>query len=294
MKKVRILTEFEDHLRAELRLADKTVAAYATEARHYVTHLAENGRSPEKAATGDIIDFLVARQLAGITQRTLAKSLSALRSLHRFLVLEGRRRDNPTEAIETPKIPRRIPRVFTGEEIERLLDSIDTRSPNGLRDRALFELIYSAGLRVSEAVDLTLDRVFPKEGMLHITGKGSKERYVPLGEVAEDWLRRYLSEARPALARGRRDAAVFLNTRGGSLGRKGMWKRFKSAAERAGLEGKIHTLRHSYATHLLGGGADLRSVQELLGHADISTTQIYTHVGKKELASYHERYHPRS
>jgi integrase/recombinase XerD len=201
---------------------------------------------------------------------------------------------NPAELIESPKIPRKIPRVFSQGEVDQFLGSIDTSTALGLRDRALFELIYSCGLRVSEAVDLTLGSLFLGDRALHVTGKGSKDRYTPLGEVAEYWLRRYLAEARPALATGGQDEHLFLSRRGKKLSRKGMWKRFNQILEKAGLQGKIHTLRHSFATHLLAGGADLRSVQELLGHADIGTTQIYTHVGQKELQSYHDRFHPRS
>jgi integrase/recombinase XerD len=288
------LSEFEDHLTAELRLAQKTVQTYLFECRGYMRYLHSLGAAPETAQTSQVIDYLVERQLGGVSQRTVAKTLSALRSFHRYLVLDGRAAADPTDLIETPKVPRRIPRVFSREEIEMFLARIDLDSALGIRDRALFELIYSAGLRVSEAVELTMDRVFMKEGMLHVTGKGNKDRYIPLGEVAEAWLRRYLVEARPALAKNVRSAGVFLNRRGGNLSRKGMWKRFKEIAAAAGLEGKVHTLRHSFATHLLAGGADLRSVQELLGHSDISTTQIYTHVGKKELSRYHEQFHPRS
>ena len=288
------LSGFEDHLTAELRLAQKTVEPYLFECRGYMRYLLSLGMTPIEVQASQVIDYLVDRQLGGVSQRTVAKTLGALRSFHRYLVLDGRGEADPTDLIETPKVPRRIPRVFSREEVEAFLARIDLASPLGLRDRALFELIYSAGLRVSEAVDLTMDRVFMKEGMLHVTGKGSKDRYIPLGEVAKTWLRRYFVEARPVLAKNGRSAGVFLNRRGGNLSRKGMWKRFKETAEAAGLAGKVHTLRHSFATHLLAGGADLRSVQELLGHSDISTTQIYTHVGKKELSRYHEQFHPRS
>jgi integrase/recombinase XerD len=292
MDKRRILSDFEDYLNAELRLAGISVSTYLVECRIYLEYLERNEQKVESVTGSDLISFLVERQVSGISQRTIAKTISAVRSLFTFLVLEGTLAANPADLIETPRIPRKIPRVFSRQEIDKLFSHFNISTPAGLRDRALFELIYSAGLRVSEAVNLSPDRVFLNEGMLHITGKGSKDRYSPLGEIAVMWLRRYLAEARPILAKGNRVGYLFLNRRGQRLTRKGMWKRFKETAARAGLEGKIHTLRHSYATHMLAGGADLRSVQELLGHADIGTTQIYTHVGKKELKAYHDKYHP--
>ncbi len=233
------------------------------------------------------------RQLEGASRKTTAKSLSALRAFFAFLRREGRIRDNPAEDVETPRVARRIPEVFSREEVERLLAAIDLDTPGGVRDRFLFELIYSCGLRVSEAASMTLERIYKTEKFLRVLGKGGKERIVPIGELALEWLERYLSQARPALARGRRLASLFVNHLGGPLSRKGMWKRFKGYALEAGVAGKIHTLRHSFATHLLKGGADLRTVQVLLGHADIGTTQIYTHVEESELAEYHRLYHPR-
>jgi integrase/recombinase XerD len=314
VKESSLLYRYRDYLTVERRLARQTVTAYTAECRIYLKYLEEREKEPTAIEGEDLVDFLIGRQLAGVTQRTIAKTLSVLRSFYRFLVLEGEVGVSPANLLETPRVRRKIPEVFSQEEVKRFLSSIDTSTALGLRDRALFELIYSSGLRVSEAASLTLDRLFLGEGLVRITGKGSKERLAPLGEHAEHWLKRYLTEARPQLSRDRSGQArpgqarpgqarpgqarlgngLFLNARGGSLSRKGMWKRFKGIAERSGLRGKIHTLRHSFATHLLAGGADLRSVQELLGHADIVTTQIYTHVGKKELKSYHDQFHPRS
>jgi integrase/recombinase XerD len=192
-----------------------------------------------------------------------------------------------------PRSSRRIPEVYTLEQVERILAAIDTTTPAGIRDRFLFELIYSCGLRVSEAVALTMDRIYLEASMLRVVGKGSKERLVPMGEQALLWMRRYLEESRPALLKDRKERALFINRSGGRLSRKGMWKRFKEVLALAGVEGKIHTLRHSFATHLLQGGADLRAVQSLLGHADIGTTQIYTHVDEGALHGQHRRFHPR-
>jgi len=288
-----LLLQFEDYLTAGLRLSRQTVATYLRDCRGFVTWATANELEPRTVTTAEIIDFLIMRQQdEGIDQRTIAKTISALRSLFAYLVLEKAREDNPATLIELPRASHRVPGVLEIEEIERLLAAIEIDSPLGLRDRALFELIYSCGLRISEAVELSVDRLFLAERIIRVQGKGDKERLVPMGEHAHHWMTRYLEDARPHLAR-RPVAALFLNNRGQQLSRKGMWKRFREIAERAGVEAKVHTLRHSFATHLLEGGADLRAVQELLGHADISTTQIYTHVDKEELATYHADYHPR-
>ena len=208
--------------------------------------------------------------------------------------IAGYRNDDPSRDVERPRIGKHLPEVLEIVEVEKFLDTIDLGTPYGLRDRTLFELIYSCGLRVSEAAELELSQVYLKEGLIRVRGKGDKERLVPLGDEAEKWFRTYLREARPLLLKGpSSNDRVFLNNRGEGLGRKGMWKRFRGIAERAEVDGKIHTLRHSFATHLLRGGADLRSVQELLGHADISTTQIYTHLDQDDLARAHKAYHPR-
>ncbi len=288
-----LLAEFEDYLSAGLRLSRQTVDTYVRDCRLFAAWTARHDLTPLTVGTGDVIDFLIARQTEeGIDQRTIAKIVSALRSFFGYLCLQGTRLENPAMLVELPRASHRIPGVLKVTEVEEILAAIDTGSPLGLRDRALSELIYSCGLRVSEAVELTLDRVFLKERLIRVQGKGDKERLVPMGEHARDWLRRYLEEARPQLA-GRPVESLFLNRRGDGLSRKGMWKRFRQIATIAGVDAKVHTLRHSFATHLLEGGADLRAVQELLGHADISTTQIYTHVDSEELKTYHADYHPR-
>jgi len=285
------LEAFAAYLTMELRLSMATVSVYTLEARLLLDYCAP--RPPEELAGADLIQYLVHRQLEGASRKTTAKSLSALRAFFAFLQREGLAQANPAEDVEAPRIPRRIPEVFSREEVERLLAAIDLNTPGGVRDRFLFELIYSCGLRVSEAAELTLERIYKSEKFLRVLGKGGKERIVPIGELALEWLERYLNQARPALVRGRRLASLFVNHLGQPLTRKGMWKRFKGYALEAGVAGKIHTLRHSFATHLLKGGADLRTVQVLLGHADIGTTQIYTHVEESELAEYHRLYHPR-
>lgn len=288
-----IILDYQDYLTAELRLSPQTVATYTRDCRNFVRWMNEQELSAATVDVNGVIDYLINRQTGeGLDQRTIAKIVSALRSLFQFLIIEDVREDNPASGVELPRPDQRLPGVLDVADVERLLDAIDIDSPLGLRDRSLFELIYSCGLRVSEAVALSLDRVFLAEQLVRVVGKGDKERLVPMGGHACHWLSRYLQEARPHLVK-RPTNVVFVNRRGDRLSRKGMWKRFREAAERAGVQAKVHTLRHSFATHLLSGGADLRSVQELLGHADISTTQIYTHVDRDDLRQYHADFHPR-
>ncbi|MGD0723959.1 MAG: site-specific tyrosine recombinase XerD [Spirochaetia bacterium] len=284
---------FADYLSAERGLSPTTVATYASEARGFEAFLARCGREATQADVRDVEAYMTERRVNNIDSRTLAKAASAIRSFYRFLVLEGRMETNPARLVDAPRVTMRIPRYLQEEEIQKLLDACEPGQPLGIRDRALFELIYSCGLRVSEAVGLTVERVSMPEGALRVMGKGSRERMVPLGERARNQLALYLSSARPGLA-GRAPAnELFLGRGGRKLSRKTVWKTFKRLAVRAGLDAKVHTLRHSFATHLLQGGADLRSVQELLGHADIGTTQIYTHVSQEVLKRTHEEFHPR-
>ena len=305
-----LVGEFADHLRSVEGLAELTVEAYAAEARRYIGHLAARPAAPPPepaapdGAAGEVIAYLMARRGEGAGSATLAKALSALRAWYRFLHAErpdapalaggAGESDNPAATVTPPRSGRRIPRVLSVAQVERFLAAIDTGTPAGIRDRALFELIYSAGLRVGEVVALDRGRLYLAQACVRVLGKGSRERIVPLGQPAVAWLGRYLTEARPhLLRRGAATDAAFLNQRGGRLSRKGIWKRFQEVCAGAGIDAKVHTLRHSFATHLLAGGADLRSVQELLGHADLTTTQIYTHVEREELHAEHRRYHPR-
>ena len=285
--------EFGIHLRAELALAATSVATYRQECRAFERFCVERGVSVACARAADIIDYLIERQRDGMDARTAAKSVSALRALYRFLQADGRAAANPAALIEPPRPTRRLPDVLSASDVDRMLDAVDLSTPSGLRDRALFEMLYSCGLRVSEAVALQVTSLHPEQQLMTVAGKGGRQRLVPLMGAALDWVRRYLRDGRPALAGDSAEAALFLNRSGRRLTRAGMWKRFQDAAARAGIAGKLHALRHSFATHLLGGGADLRSVQELLGHADISTTQIYTHLDAADLRDAHRRHHPR-
>ncbi len=295
MKNSLTIKSFEEYLRVEKRLAALTVDTYVRECHSFAGCLGEVFL--EEATAGHVIDYLADRQeREGIDRRTLAKVMSSLSALFKFLVLEGCREDNPFEVIDMPRLVRNLPSVYSLEEITAIFGAIDISTPYGLRDRALFELVYSCGLRISEAVDLAVNGFFPEQALVLVCGKGEKERYVPVGEEALYWLARYIGEARTKLRkRGRlSDNHLFLNNHGTGISRKGIWKRFSEIVERAGLpSSKVHSLRHSFATHLLRGGADLRVVQELLGHTDISTTQIYTHLDREDLRKSHEEFHPR-
>ena len=287
---------FSDYLVTELRLSPRTVETYVRESGLFEAYLEERGETAAGVGVTTIADYLIDRQTRdnGVDQRTVAKILSALRSFLQFLVLDEQRSDNPALLVESPRMEHRVPGVLSIEKVEALLKAVDVSTPLGLRDRALFELIYSSGLRISEAVDLTVAKVYLEEGVLRVRGKGGKERLVPMGPEAVRWLRTYLKDGRPQLVKGnRRSDKLFLNHLGNGLSRKGMWKKFHELCAKAGIHAKVHTLRHSFATHLLEGGADLRAVQELLGHADIATTQIYTHIDKEALQTWHTTHHPR-
>jgi integrase/recombinase XerD len=287
------VTPFSVYLAAERRLSETTVATYTSETRAFLSFLKGEGRTVEAAKADDVSAYLVSRQVADIDARTLAKAASAIRAFFRYLVLEGRVDSNPARLVDAPRVAMRIPRYLAAEEIDALLDACDDTEALGIRDRALFELIYSCGLRVTEAVRLTVDRVSLAESAVRVLGKGARERLVPVGERAKRELEKYLAESRPQLAGRSPSSVLFLGRGGRMLSRKTVWKIFKRLALQAGFEGKVHSLRHSFATHLLQGGADLRSVQELLGHADIGTTQIYTHVSQEVLKRTHEEFHPR-
>ena len=233
------------------------------------------------------------RDVQALDSRSIAKAISALRSFFRFLLDQGLRQDNPASLLESPRKGQRIPKVLSRETVETLLASIPLDNPRGVRDRALFELVYSCGLRISEAVHLDLQDIYFSESLIRVVGKGNKERLIPFGAEAETWLKRYIAEARPLLARHIKSRALFISRRGKRLSRKGIWKNYAQLASALGISSKVHVLRHSFATELLAGGADLRSVQELLGHADLTTTQIYTHVDNAVLREQHRRFVPR-
>ncbi len=296
MTAAQVLTaRFSEYLAAERGLSPLTVSTYEAEVRQFLEHVESAGGNIEGAVLKDIAGYITRRYGEGVDPRTLAKAASAIRSFFRFLVLEGKSPGNPARLLDTPRAAMRVPRFLEPEDVEKLLAACPAGSALGQRNRTLFELIYSCGLRVSEAIDLTLDRVSLSEEVVRVLGKGSRERIVPLGGRARRELENYLAAVRPGLLRKAKAVNwLFLGRGGRKLSRKTVWKLFTQAAGQAGIKGaKVPTLRHSFATHLLNGGADLRAVQELLGHADIGTTQIYTHVSQDVLKRTHRKFHPR-
>ena len=290
-----LLETYQDYLALEQRLSESTILVYTQEIKRFFSYLNFKDVSPEDTDAVVLVSYLSERGSNSINldKRTVAKILSSLRSFFRFLINENIRSDDPTEKIESPGTSRKLPKVLSVEDVEKILAGIPQATIIGIRDRAIFELIYSAGLRVSEASDLKMNSLFLEENLLRVIGKRDKERIIPLGSKAALELKKYFLESRPLLSRAERvTEAVFLSTRGDALHRQSIWIRLKKYAEAAGLSAKVHTLRHSYATHLLNGGADLRVVQELLGHSDISTTQIYTHISSAELHKNYNKFHP--
>jgi integrase/recombinase XerD len=288
-----LVRRFQAYLLSSRRRSVLTADVYIRELEMLESFLAPQGKTPLDAVGEDLLAYLVARAQAGLQRTTMARIVASLHSFYRFCLSEKLRSDDPSIQIRTPRQDRNIPDVLDSESIEHVLDSIDISTPNGLRDRALFELIYSCGLRISEAAGLTFQQLYLEEKLLRVFGKRRKERLVPFGEEALSWMVRYLTEARPLLEKHGKSDFVFLNQEGRGITRKGIWKRFSQIRAKSGVKAKVHTFRHSFATHLLAGGADLRTVQELLGHADIATTQIYTHVDEASLGMYHKEYFPR-
>ncbi len=289
--------DYLGYLRYERRLSDRTVDAYAADLLGYLTWLVRAGhRDLDGVGREDMERYLNAEGERGLSGRTLTRRLSCLRGFHGYRRRRRQAETDPTEGLEPPRRGRRLPRALSVEEVARLLDAPPGDTPVGIRDRALLELMYGSGLRVSEALDLVPEALRLREGFVRVVGKGDKERAVPLTEISRRALRRWLEEGREELA-GRRDpGTVFLNRRGGRLSRMGLWRILRRYAGAAGLPGDVHPhmLRHSFATHLLEGGADLRVVQELLGHASVTTTEIYTHVDRGHLREVHRLFHPRS
>jgi integrase/recombinase XerD len=289
-----LLEQYYSRLITTERRAPLTAETYRIEIRRFLGWLEGEGAEIGEIGTAALSRYLDCRRDQDkIDSRSASKAVSILRSFFRYMEDEKIRPDNPALVLEPPRRGGRIPRVLSRETVDRMFEMAPVDTPRGLRDRALFELVYSAGLRVSEAAHMNTQDVYFSEGILRVRGKGSKERLVPFGAEASRWLKRYLSEARPKLARARQSPALFIGRTGRRLSRKGIWKNYARLAALAGADTKIHTLRHSYATELLAGGADLRSVQELLGHADLVTTQIYTHVEVSRLRDIHRRYMPK-
>jgi len=289
-----LLEKYCAWLGAVERRSPLTVDAYGRELRRFLDYAGSNGIDVKDANADQIVAYLQWRRTEHrIDSRTAAKVISCLRSFFRYAVSEGIRPDNPAALLENKRRGSSLPHTMDRETVERLLSMIDTDSPLGLRDRSLFELIYSSGLRISEAAGLNVRDIDFKEGIARVKGKGNKERLAVFGVEAAVWLKRYLAESRPVLAGGPGGPALFVGRSGKRLSRKGIWKNYARYAALAGTGSRVHTLRHSFASGLLRGGADLRTVQALLGHADLATTQIYTHVDGSLLKENHRKYLPR-
>jgi len=288
-----LVRRFQAYLLSTRRRSILTADVYIREIEMLETFLLKYGKTPLDASGEDLLTYLVYRSQSGLQRTTMARIVASLHSFYRFCLNEKLRTDDPSIQIRTPRQDRNLPDVLAPESVEHVLDSIDISTPNGLRDRALFELIYSCGLRISEAAGLTFQQLYLEEKLLRVLGKRHKERLVPFGDEALYWLKKYLAEARPLLEKNGKSDFVFLNQEGRGISRKGIWKRFSQIRTKSGIKAKVHTFRHSFATHLLAGGADLRTVQELLGHTDIATTQIYTHIDEASLGMYHKEYFPR-
>jgi len=291
-----VVDAYLDHLRVERRLADHTLESYARDLKALRAWAAGAGRAVDALDRRALEQFVREQMTRGLSPRSVARTVATVRGFYRFLVLDRRLNRSPADDLRPPRAWPALPKFLSLDQVDALIAQPDVSTPLGLRDRAMIELLYAAGLRVSELVgareaDLHLDQQY-----LTCIGKGSKERLVPIGEEASRWIRQYQSTARRELLKGRKSPRLFLNARGGSLSRVGFWKILKRHARRANLPRTLspHVLRHSFATHLLERGADLRAIQLMLGHADLSTTQIYTHVLEARLRTVYDRFHPRA
>ena len=291
-----LLERFGDFLALEQGAAARTTDAYGRDVARFIAYARAKGiREPLGASPRLLRDFVYHLKDIGLAPASIRRNVSAVRTYFRFLIADGHLVSDPSERLDTPRRWLTLPEVLTPAEVQRLLDAVTLDEPLAFRDRAMLELAYGAGLRVSEWISLGVRDVLFEDGLVRVFGKGSKERLVPIGRRAIGAVAVYVRELRPRLEQGAGKGVLFLNARGTPLTRMGAWKMLRKYAVKAHIEKHVspHTLRHSFATHLLEGGADLRAVQEMLGHADISTTQIYTHVDREYLRTVHKQFHPR-
>ncbi|HEX6324345.1 MAG TPA: site-specific tyrosine recombinase XerD [Vicinamibacterales bacterium] len=290
------------HLQAVRRLSANTLESYARDLRSIDEYARGRGRAPRDLDRPALEAWVRGLMREGRAPSSVARAIAGVRGFYRFLVMDGRAAANPASDLRAPRAFKALPKYLSIEEVDRLIAAPDTGTPAGLRDRAMIEVLYATGLRVSELIALRPPDLRLDAGYLTCTGKGDKQRLVPVGEAAREWLARYLEQGRPMLAaasgakaRDRMAATVFLNARGGRLSRSGFWRLLAAYGRQAGVRGALspHVVRHSFATHLLERGADLRAIQMMLGHADLSTTQIYTHVLEARLRTVYDRFHPR-
>ncbi len=291
------LDNFFNYLMVEKGLSKNTIESYSRDLQKFINYLEKNNRADVSRVTNlEIISFLVEVKSQGLSSKSTGRNLSAVRMFFKFLVQEGYLDVDPSINIESPKVRPSLPSVLSIAEVDSLLSQPDVKTTRGLRDRAMLELLYATGVRVSELVNLKLTSINLEVGYIIAFGKGSKERIIPLGDTAKHYLKEYLATARPKHAKEMVNSFLILNPSGKKFSREGFWKMLKRYALKAGINKKLspHTLRHSFATHLLERGADLRSVQIMLGHVDIATTQIYTHITQERLKKIHKQYHPRA
>lgn len=289
-----LIREYLSFLQVEKGLSKNSLESYRRDLARLRAAAEAAGREPHLLGKADLTQFVMSLSREGLAPRSVGRTLSAVRGFYRFLQLDGHIKADPTADVSRPQGGQKLPRFLTQEEMERLLKAPDTSTPEGVRDRTLFELMYATGLRVTEVVTLPSGNVDIDSGVLLCMGKGSKQRRVPVGRSALEWLQRY-QPARRALLAGRESQRLFVGYLGRPLSRQNVWASLKRAAEKAGVAGVTpHVLRHSFATHLLEHGADTRSVQAMLGHSDLATTQIYTHVTSERIRSVYEKHHPRA
>ena len=291
-----LIGEFLNYMSVERGLAKNTLLAYTRDLNKYIEYLSSSKtNSPDGVKREHITNFMMSLKKHGMSATSICRHLAAIKMFHRFLVRESFSKEDPTTLIETPKIFKRIPEVLTQKEIESILEAAQKVKTKDKRDYVIIELFYASGMRVSELVDLKLTSINLEVGFVRAMGKGSKERIIPIGKKSREALVFYCDKLRPRLLKNTQTDVLFLSRLGKKLSRQSVWSIIKSYAKLAGIKKNIkpHTLRHTFATHLLEHGADLRSVQEMLGHSDISTTQIYTHVDRERLKSVHKEFHPR-
>jgi integrase/recombinase XerD len=291
-----LLDQFLHYLIVEKGLSKNTIDAYSHGLNRFLDSLRKKGiQEMPSVSKFDVRAFLLALRKQGLSTKTVVRNLVAIRTFFQFLIQEGILEANPIEELESPKIAKTLPEILTLKEVEQLLEQPNPQTPIGIRDRAMLEVLYATGMRVSELTHLPINQVNLESGYVLVFGKGSKERIVPIGSEAMKWVALYLKAARERLAKEKESPFLFINRSGRGMSRQQFWKNIKAFGRRAGIRKRItpHLLRHSFASHLLEGGADLRSVQMMLGHVDISTTQIYTHVTGERLKKIHQRYHPR-
>ncbi|MGB8657844.1 MAG: site-specific tyrosine recombinase XerD [Candidatus Zixiibacteriota bacterium] len=295
MKK--LLDQFSNHITIEAGLSSNTSESYRRDLERYVNYLEDKTvRSAQAITEKHVVNFVALLFDLGLGARSIARNISSIRRFHKFLLQEGYSNSDPASNLESPRLWRKLPEILNVEEMKKLLNQPKESGPLSLRDRAILEFLYGTGVRISELINAKRKDILPEVELVRVMGKGQKERIIPIGSIALRAIEEYLSEARPKLASQDSQDFLFLNRRGRRFSRMGLWKILRKYVNQAGIRKKVtpHTIRHSFATHLLDGGADLRAVQEMLGHADISTTQIYTHLDRDYLKQEHRHYHPRS